>query len=315
MNPENPTGETGKQGVSWLLRFLIISFWLFGLGLVFWLAWRFRAEIVPYLQNANLWLLASSFLAFLFSLAAIIGGWVAIMRLFAPQFPLAAHIKIYCATLAARRLPGTVWYVGGRLVLYKQAGVSRAEVSLASGIELAAIIGSGLALGITLLPAALGLTPRYSALAALASVAASVWLGPRLVAWLAGRFVPLRAAPGGRDVLAWLGWFGLMWLLGGVMLAQIIRAFQPLPRSELVFVCGAWALSGALGALTFLLPSSFGVSDISLAILLAQIMPAPAAGTIAVITRILGILYEFLLAAAFLPWLREPGKQKTPGGG
>jgi uncharacterized membrane protein YbhN (UPF0104 family) len=287
-----------------LLRVGIFIFWAFGIALILLLAWRFRDEIIPFLASVSPWGLFKAFGWFLLSLIAIVGGWVALMRHFAPGVPWWTHVRIYCVTLATRRLPGTLWYVGGRLVLYKRAGISRALVSIASSVEYAVIIVSGALVGLVLLPTAVDFPGGPAVPLALAAV--MVIFSPRLVAWLANRIGrPLPVAIGFIDVLGWLAALSVMWLCGGMMLVEIIRAFSPLAGEQTVFVLGAWALTGTLGALTFALPSSFGIGDISLAFLLAQIMPLAEAATVAVVTRFLGLLFEVAVAVIFLPWVRR----------
>jgi hypothetical protein len=295
---------TSEQRKTRWLRAGVGLFWVLGISLILWFGWRFRNDLVPFLAGVNPWGLGKAFSWFLLSLVAIVAGWVALMRHFSPGLHWWTHVRIYCVTLATRRLPGTLWYVGGRLVLYRREGISRALVSIASSVEYAVIIVSGGLVGLVLLPAAVEIPG--AAAGALALAALLVLLSPRLVAWLARRIGrPLPVAIGFLDVLGWLAALGVMWLCGGMMLVEIIRSFSPLPNDQAIFVLGAWAITGTLGALTFALPSSFGVGDISLALLLAQIMPLMEAGTIAVMARFIGLLFEILTAAVFLPWIRK----------
>jgi hypothetical protein len=292
-----------RKGNPWL-KLAVGIFWALGISLLLWLAWRFRDDILPYLANVEPWGFVRAFGWYLASLAAIVAGWVALMRHFAPGVSWRTHVRIYCVTLATRRLPGTLWYIGGRLVLYRREGISRALISIASSVEYAVIIVSGALVGLVLLPAAAGIPGATAGALVLAGL--MVLFSPRLVAWLARRIGrPLPVAIRLHDVLGWLLALVVMWLCGGMMLFEIIRSFAPLPFDRVVYVIGAWALAGTLGALTFALPSSFGVGDISLAFLLARIMPPAAAGTIAVATRFLGLIFELVPAAVFLPWIRR----------
>lgn len=310
MQTENePLAGSGrrKRWVQWI----VAAFWVLGTGMVVWLAWQFRDDILPYLQNANPIGFVRAFGWFLISLAAIVAGWAVLMRRFAPGMHWWTHVWIYCVTLASRRLPGTIWYVGGRLVLYRREGVSRTLVSIASSLEYAVMIVSGALVGLILLPAAADVPGGV--FAALALTAALILFSPRLVRWFAGRVgrpmpVDIRIT----DVLVWLATVSVTWLGGGMMLVAIIRAFDPVSAPQIGFILGAWAISGMLGALTMFLPSSFGVNEISLTFFLAQIMPVTEAGTIAIVSRILGIVFEFALAAIFFPWVHRQGKEKEP---
>ena len=287
---------------------MVIGIWALGLAALGWLAWQYRREILAYLGGMDPLRILPAFGWYLGSLAAIVIGWVALMRHFAPGLPGWTHIWIYCTTLVSRRLPGTLWYVGGRLVLYRREGISGGLISLASGVEFAAILVSGALVGFVMLP--LAVDSPAALVATLVLTGLFVAFSPRWMAWIAARFnrpfpVPVRRV----DVLVWLAALSLMWLAGGMMLVAIIRAFQPLPPEQVPFILSAWALAGAMGSLTFFLPSSFGVNEISLAFFLSSIMPAPQAGTVAVVARILSILFEVLVAVIFLPWVSRQKKQ------
>ena len=92
-----------------------------------------------------------------------------------------------------------------------------------------------------------------------------------------------------------------MWIAGGLMVAEIVSAFRPLASSEIIYVTGAWALSGAAGLMTFFLPSTFGVPELTLAALLSTMMPLPMAGFITIITKLTNLLFEVALSAVCYP--------------
>ena len=89
------------------------------------------------------------------------------------------------------------------------------------------------------------------------------------------------------------------------MVAQIVRAFQPISTSEIAYIIGAWSLSGGISFLTIFLPSSFGISEISLALLLARILSPVEAGTIVIVVRVLVTAYEVLSALLLYPLIRQ----------
>jgi len=62
-------------------------------------------------------------------------NWAVIMHAFESSISFWMHTKIYLVSMVSRRLPGTIWYVGGRMVLYKQLSVSSVKTASASGIE------------------------------------------------------------------------------------------------------------------------------------------------------------------------------------
>lgn len=274
--------------------------WLGCLAVVGWIGWYDRNTIIPYLVQADYLRLSSALGGYIASLVAVLIGWSAIMRSFAGPLNWWTHAQIYCATLAARRLPGTLWYIGGRLVLYKRLCISRTLVSLASGVELVVSIVTGGLVGLVLLPFGLSLYTHLIVFLVGGVVAGILTLHPvtlrTIMKWI-GK--PLTQAVSFKDTLVWLLAYSAMWVMSGMMVGQIIGAFEPVGLREMVLIIGAWALSGTAGMLTFFLPSGLGVTELTLAVLLSQIMPLPLAAFIALLTRILITLFEVSLSVIF----------------
>jgi hypothetical protein len=207
--------------------------------------------------------------------------------------------------LAARRLPGTVWYVGGRVMLYEQWGVSKTTVLIVSGVELVLTVVASVIVGLVCVPFGMALSNRIALLLIAGATAGLVALHPfglSLLMRAIGR--PLQRPVQFKETLTWLVAYLATWVLGGLMLSQVVMAFQPLELSGLLFVIGAWAISGAAGYLTFLLPSGLGATELALTILLSQLMPLPLATIVAILMRILTTLFELVLSATFFALLR-----------
>ena len=102
------------------------------------MVWKYRDQVIPYLKQAHYGHLALSLVFYLMAFIFVVAGWKAILQPFAVKIGWWKHAAIYGFTLAARRLPGTVWYIGGRLIYYQRIGISRRDISVASSIELIA---------------------------------------------------------------------------------------------------------------------------------------------------------------------------------
>jgi uncharacterized membrane protein YbhN (UPF0104 family) len=301
-------------------RLLIALVWVLALSLLAWLAWRSRDTLILYLAGANYWRLLLALPFYLGTIVASVIGWSFIMRLFERPVSLWTHFRIYCATLAARRLPGTIWYVGGRLVLYHQLGLSRKAVSVASAVELFVTAIAGIAVGLLSLSLGLSLPAHIIVLLLAGAIGGSLCLHPAVLGavmrWLKRPLVRTVAV---MDILTWMLAYSVAWLMGGLMLGQIISAFWPLEGRQLVLVIGAWALSGTGGLLTIFLPSSFGVTELALTFFFARLMPLPLAVTVAVLARILTTLAEVILSIGSYAFLRlshglkvEPASDSMP---
>ena len=82
----------------------------------------------------------------------------------------------------------------------------------------------------------------------------------------------------------------------------LVSAFVPVTFSLLPRIVWGWATSGLLGFVRFLVPFFFGAREMSLAAILAPLMPLPLAVIVSAISRLclivgdlLGILVSWLI--------------------
>lgn len=288
------------------MNIFITLIWLLVLAVILWAGWRSRDQLLPYLKNADFSQLWGVIGAYLLALVLAIASWAVIIHAFNPTISWWTHVRIYLVTIVAKRLPGTVWYIGGRMMLYKQLGVSQVTTASASGIELIVSFVADCLLAGFLLPFGLGLS--------------LYWLIPLGGASLLGLLI-LRPATLAR-IMRWLKrplvqqiepWRVGLWLLirialilaGGLMIFQIVRVFYPMKINMLLLVLGARAVSGAAGMLTYFLPSSFGASDITLLTLLSTAIPVSLATVVALSVRLITSSFEVFFGVIFYFILRK----------
>jgi len=287
-----------------IIKIMVGFLWGGCLFFLFWKGWQSRDQIIVLFQRAEYVQLFGSMFFYLANLIAAMIGWLAIIRTFEGVPNWWKNLQIFSATFAVRRLPGTLWYIGGRLVMYQRLGVSKSVVLRASAIELVAAFGTAGVVGIGLL---LGTGEKFPI--ALSSAVVLFAIGALILAhpWVFKRVlrpddqINLTHARKS-DWMIWIVSFSVMWVLGGMMVVQMVKVFQPfLGAHEILYLIGAWALSGMAGLSTIFLPSSFGATELSLTVLLTKLLPLPVAGTIALATRIFTMLMEVILSAAFYP--------------
>jgi glycosyltransferase 2 family protein len=249
-------------------------------------------------------LLALLFLTAAFLLA--IGGWHFISTRLGGSLGLARDAEIYCLTVLARRLPGPLWQVVGRVYLYERASVPRSVTLWGNFWEISAQELSGLLMSLLCLAF---FSPRPEMpiviLAAATLLLGSVVLFPaslsRLLAILRRRSWTAPAA--GVDRAATLGWVGLYsvgWFLGGLILVSLAHAVSSSASPDPLAVVGFVALSGAIGGLLFFLPADTGIREVSLSLLLSSYYPLPIAIAIALLFRAWVVLGEGVLALIML---------------
>lgn len=294
-------------------------------GVLGYLVWRERDALLQIdIQNAWPALLAGQAI-FLGGLAIAAWIWGDIMRALGSRVSMRRHINIYATTYLARLLPGTVWYVVGRGMLYQEEGEPARLSSVASGAEMLLTMMAGAlvaaASGVFLLTqgartlltgesAAMGQGTLVSALIAIGvfTLLCGAALHPTSQRWLLGKLRLDDAPPlQPRAAVKWLLLFAVNWLIGAAILYMNARVLlgsdAMLSIPYIVFV---WSLVGTLSTFVFFLPTNFGLSEIGISLLLSAIMPSSVAVLAAVITRVVQVVYAALGCAVIALLSRKP---------
>ena len=172
-------------------------------------------------------------------------GWIMIIGPLSGYWRPLDHTRIYLLTAVTRRLPGTFWYILGRVVMYERLGVSRGVTALAGGLEFAATIMAGLVVALAAWPLILA-GSAFSPLWLLSPlIVGALLLTPPAIRAILRRLAPAHAAGVRyRHLLGWVLIYMLVWAVGGVLLFVLTNAVYPLPLSALPGIIGIWALAG-----------------------------------------------------------------------
>lgn len=280
------------------LSSIIIS--LAAVAVLGYLVYRQKEMLLSYPWQINPALFLLSFFVFSIDLmlVAVIWGWI--MNTIGRRLDYRKHLRYYILSNIAKRIPGTLWYLASRAQFYKNEGIDYRLTSLASGVELAISIMSGvLASLIFAIPIVLnyGLNPLALAGILLAGI---LLLHPRVTAFVF-RLLKVEAVHFGYGTtIQWLIAYIPAWILGGTVLFILANSFMPLPLQQAGYVIGSWSLVGIVSYLLFFSPSNLGVTEVGLSLLLANIMPSPIAVILAITTRIAIIFYEIIWALIWL---------------
>jgi hypothetical protein len=251
-------------------------------------------NIAELLSRLNLNDILIAFTVYSIDLVLAIIAWIVIIGMMSGYWRVLPHTGIYLLTNITRRLPGTFWYVVGRLVLYERVGIPRSTTVLASGMEFAATVVAGLVVALTAWPLVLSTTniaPYWFLLPLCAGIAL---LSPPPVRALMRRFAPEHAANiRYRHLLTWVLLYVVVWIGGGVILFVLVNAVQPQPLSALPAIVGVWAAAGVAAILLFsFVPFGLGVTEITLATLLSPFLSTTEALFVALVLRVLATLAE-----------------------
>ncbi len=262
-------------------------------------------ELFTQLRPADL---ALATLIYGINLLIAIFAWALIMGSLSGYWRVFEHVRIYCITGITRRLPGTFWYMLGRVVLYERLGVARGLTAVASGLEFVAMILGGLLVMLVTWPLMLGAQSLNPAVLLGTLMLCALLLNPPLVRALIRRFGHSAGTPPVRyrQLLLWVAIFALIWAIGGLQLFVVVRAVTPLPLTALPAMMGIWSASGIAATVFFsFLPFGLGATELTLAALLSPFVPPTEALFIAFVMRVVltfsEIGYGLLGGMLYLP--------------
>ncbi|HEU5014463.1 MAG TPA: YbhN family protein [Roseiflexaceae bacterium] len=274
--------------------------------------WQVIARI-----DARMFLFSS--LVYAVALALAVVGWGWIISALSGVWNWPQHIRIYCITAITRRLPGTMWYILGRVVMYERLGVGRALVAVGGGLEYAMILTSGLLVALLMWPLALpgqSISPLWLVGGLLLGCAA---LHPRTLRAVVRRLSP-NSAPlhiRYRDLLGWALVYAGVWCFGGGVLYVLATTIHPLTLAALPVIIGIWATAGIVTSFTTFIPFGLGVQELTLTALLGNMVGSPAeALVVALLMRFILTINEVLWAlvaglVGFAATLRTPQDEQT----
>ncbi|MBN1484506.1 MAG: flippase-like domain-containing protein [Chloroflexia bacterium] len=257
---------------------------------------------------------AAAFLGHALSLFCLMGGWQLMLTQLGQRRPFLLNARIYCLSNLAKRIPGGIWYIAGRVHLYREQDVNAAVSLSASALELVLLAGSGMVTFFLSLPFSQSSWSAYLGLALAVLLGALFLLQPpvfnRLLRFLLHRLgsqdqLEISYRSLGPMFLLYLG----CWITAGAGLYLAILSLYELPWSVLPDIIGLWALSGTLSMLaaTFFLLGT-GVREIALSFLLVAHMPQPLAVVAAVLFWFVVTIGEVFWGLFFLL-----GRRRGPG--
>jgi hypothetical protein len=289
-----------------IIKVLLYLVWAALFTFLAYTVWKSRQQLLLYLVNANYSQFIIIIVIYLIALLLAVLNWSVIMHAFDSKISLWIHAKIYLVSMVSRRIPGTIWYVGGRMLLYKQLGVPSINTASASGIEFIISFIADALLAAIFIPLGINLSKTWLIPLGIVVILGLYILRPTMLSKIMVRLKhPLAQPVRTEQVIGWLFLRLALVLTGGLMIFFTIRIFTPIGIESLLIVLGARALSGAAGMLTYLLPSSMGASDLTLLAMLSTIIPTPLATVIALLVRIYTTLFELIIGFIFFILLNK----------
>jgi uncharacterized membrane protein YbhN (UPF0104 family) len=226
--------------------------------------------------------------------------WVRIVNLIGVNVKYFTHLKYYCISQLMKRLPGTVWYVPFRARMYADEGVSMPQVALTSGIEFAVFI-SGTLVTVAIFSVPILREYSYSLLVSLFFLSlVLIFLYPKSQEWLLNKIgISINNYPK-RLFYSLIIQSFITRVLSGIILFLFCASITSIPLNDMGYIIGVHAITGLLSSMLFFSPNNFGFSEMTISVLLSQIMPSSLAVLVALINRFAILVYELVFAGFVL---------------
>jgi hypothetical protein len=117
--------------------------------------------------------------------------------------------------------------------------------------------------------------------------------------------IPLALPP--VRILIFLGLYALIYALAGISTYALGQSIYPMGTEDIVTVLGAFAVGTTIGVIAFMVPGGVVAREAGLAVALSPIMPTAPAVAIAVLSRVVQIAMEVLLATLTQIAVRKRG--------
>jgi uncharacterized membrane protein YbhN (UPF0104 family) len=265
-------------------------------GILGYLVLREKDTLANYVWTIRWELLPLSFFFYVVSLVFVVVVWIQILESFKVNLKFLAHLRFYCISNLMKRLPGTVWYVAWRMHMYSQNGLSAKIIALASGLEMAIYIISGILVSVIFsMPILIQTTGGVLGIALLL-VINGILFHPVIIRWLLKKAGSSIVDFDYYHLLRWVSFYILNRLVGGSILFCSINLFYPLPLEYLGYVIGCHTFTGIFSLVLFFFPTNFGFPEITLSLLLSSILPSSLAVVIIVVNRLSIIFFETIVA-------------------
>jgi len=270
--------------------------------------WRNWEQLRTYAWQVRPGLWALAFLIYSLSLNVELAAWNRIMGRLGGRANFRLNARLYCVSNLSKRLPGVVWYLAGRALLYREEGVPAPVALAGSALELAMMAATGPVVYFVVVPFAGGVLRGWMLLAAVgALVGGALVLQPavfnRLVAFFLRRMgSPAQIEVSYRDILPLVPFYLAAWGLGGPMLYTVIGSVYPLPLAALPAVTSIWVASGTLTLVIGTLLLGFGVREVALSLLLTAVMPQPLPVVVALLFALILVVCELIWTALYSLW-------------
>jgi glycosyltransferase 2 family protein len=299
--PALPTPKSGSRGMAYLRRGFVVAVVL-ALAL---LLWRQREEVISSLRSISPGLVVLSLLLTIAGSTLPGVVWRDLLASQGYRTPPVAGLRVFFVAQLGKYLPGGIWNLVAQVGMARDLKVPARQAATATFLSIAlSIIAALILAGVTLPFAVPGLLAAYW-WAFLAVPVLVALLLPRSVAWWSATAFRILRRPVTPVHLPWgvllrtTALLTLSWALLGLHLGVLVQGLPGAGGSQWLMSIGLFALAWVAGFLVVVAPAGAGVREAALVLGFAAVLPAGAVLTVAVLSRLLFVVSDVLLAAGF----------------
>ena len=248
-------------------------------------------------------------------------SWHTLLRTIGIRLPFRTNLRIFSLSALPRHIPGFVWYISSRSLLYKEENIGAGRIVTASAADIILLALTGFLSALMLLVSGIGISQEISTVRTGALIALPILLLLIISIPLVNRLLPyflqrrgvseIPQIHQGYLVITLLVMF-IAWAGGGLILFVLSQAIYPLSWSFYPAMIGAWGAAGAVSLTIGIGIQGLGIREITLSAILSLIMPPVIAIILAVVFRLVLTAGEFLWVLLFI-WLTKKPPVKIEG--
>jgi hypothetical protein len=268
--------------------------------------------------------IALSILLFPLGMLPTVAAWHKLLDAIGVRKPFPVNLRIYALSSLPRHIPGLVWYVSSRTMMYQEESVPTGSVVAATGLEVVMLAITGFATAILLFLRGSVVLEQFRGLQFIIPIAVLLGLGLIFSTPIINKLSPrifrrwnveqIPTIQRGSLIICILWMFGA-WMGGGLLLFLLVRGFIPVEWSTYPVMVGIWGIASAVGLTIGIGVSGMGLREVTLGALLSLVIPPLTAVVVAITFRLVLLVGEFMWVLLFawitksVPW-RPLGRTK-----
>jgi uncharacterized membrane protein YbhN (UPF0104 family) len=305
-NAWNWFSQLMRQKKAW--RIFYLSILLLSLAFIAYAIFKNWNELKSHQWEIDYFYILLSIALFPLGMLPTVAAWHKLLAALGVVKPFSKNLYIYAVTSLPRHIPGLVWYVSSRTLMYQEEGVAAGIVLAATALEVILLAITGFASSSLLLLRGSAALEQFTALQFVIPVAIVLGLGLVFSTSLLNKLLPrllnrwkIKQVPviqRGKLVASMI-WMMVGWLGGGLLLFFLVRAFSPLAWSFYPIMVGAWGMASGIGLTIGIGISGMGLREVTLGALLSLVISPLTAVVVAVGFRLVIIAGEMIWVFLF----------------